>query len=317
MAFIICLRHHIRVIWNLRGVDTLAQGRDFIFSNLLPADKLWDIAFAIGRGAASIGITVIVAALLMKFSSVLIDRALAQAGKNKTGYIDGRKIKTLAPLLKSVIRYTIYLFAGLSILSKLGVDTRSLLAGAGIAGLALGFGAQSLVKDVINGFFILFEDQFAVGDYVGINNVSGIVEDVGLRVTRIRDFGGQLHIVPNSQISQVTNYMGSAMRVLFEVGVSYDTDIDRALELLAQDFEKAKTEIPGIVDGPTALGVSDLSDSSIKIMVIAKTQPMEQWRVERALKKRIKDLFDQEGIRIPYPHMNVILEGKDGQIPHR
>ena len=275
----------------------------------IPSDKFWDAVFALGKGAFSIVITVVVALVLLRLSGPIIDRTIARATKPEKGYLDDRRVKTLALLLKSAIRYAIYFFAGMAVISRLGVDTASLLAGAGLAGLAIGFGAQSLVKDVINGFFILFEDQFGVGDYVGINDVSGIVEDIGLRVTRIRDFGGQLHIVPNSQISRVTNYMGSSMRVLFEVGVAYDSDVDRVLEVLAKDFEKAKADIPGIVEGPTVLGVSDLAESSIKVMVIARTQPMEQWRVERELKKRIKQLLDQEGIEIPYPHVNVIVEG--------
>ncbi|HHY45889.1 MAG TPA: mechanosensitive ion channel family protein [Firmicutes bacterium] len=275
----------------------------------MPSDKFWDAVFALGKGAFSIIITVVAALILLRLSGPVIDRAIARTARPEKGYFDDRRVKTLALLLKSAIRYAIYFFAGMAVISKLGVDTASLLAGAGLAGLAIGFGAQSLVKDVINGFFILFEDQFGVGDYVGINDVSGIVEDIGLRVTRIRDFGGQLHIVPNSQISRVTNYMGSSMRVLFEVGVAYDSDVDHVLEVLARDFEKARTEIPGIVEGPTVLGVSDLAESAIKIMVIARTQPMEQWRVERELKKRIKQLLDREGIIIPYPHMNVIIEG--------
>ncbi|HHV62841.1 MAG TPA: mechanosensitive ion channel family protein [Firmicutes bacterium] len=277
----------------------------------VPVARLQEMAFNASKGALRIVVIIVLAIILVRLSGTMIETVLSRARGAQNGkkpYFDERKLKTLEPLLKSVARYVIYFFAGVAIIGEFGIDTTSLLAGAGLAGLAVGFGAQNLVRDVINGFFILFEDQFGVGDYVAINDVSGIVEDMGLRVTRVRDFGGQLHIIPNSQISKVTNFMGAAMRVLFEVGIAYETDVERALKLLSEDFEKAKVEIEGIVEGPTVLGVSDFADSAIKLMIIAKTKPMEQWRVERELKLRIKQLFDREGIGIPYPHHHVILE---------
>ncbi|MEW5866595.1 MAG: mechanosensitive ion channel family protein [Bacillota bacterium] len=278
------------------------------FTGKVPVERLLDMALGVGGTLLRILLILLVAFLLVKASNALIDRLIAQRASEDRKLIDDRKARTLRSLLKSVTRYVIYVFAGISILSELGVNTASLLAGAGLAGIAIGFGAQNLVRDIINGFFILFEDQFAVGDYVAIGDVSGIVEAIGLRVTHVRGFGGELHVIPNGQISKVTNHMGSAMRVMFSVAVGYEADIDRAIEALARDFEKAREEIAGIVEGPTVLGVNALSESGVELLIIAKTKAMEQWRVERELKKRVKDVLDREGIAIPYPHMQVILD---------
>ncbi|MDI7246448.1 MAG: mechanosensitive ion channel family protein [Bacillota bacterium] len=284
-------------------LDTIAA----TFSGDVPLDRLIDLALGAGGTIVHIFITLVVAFLLVKAGNALIDRLIVQRAIEDRRFMDDRKARTLRSLLKSLMRYAIYVFAGISILSELGVDTTGLLAGAGLAGIAIGFGAQNLVRDVINGFFILFEDQFAVGDYVTVGDAEGIVESIGLRTTSVRAFSGELHIVPNGQISKVTNHMGSAMRVMFSVTVDYRTDIDRAMEVLARDFERAKQEIPDIVDGPTVLGVNALGESGVDLLIIAKAKPMEQWHVERDLKKRIKEVFDREGIVIPYPHMEVLL----------
>lgn len=301
-------KHHVSNTAGGKDVSGLFDTVAAAFSGDVPLDKLIDLALGAGGTIIRIVITLVVAFLLVKASNALIDRLITQRATEEQRFMDERKARTLRSLLKSFLRYAIYLFAGISILSELGVDTTSLLAGAGLAGLAIGFGAQNLVRDVINGFFILFEDQFAVGDYVTVGDAEGIVESIGLRTTSIRAFSGALQIVPNGQISKVVNHMGSAMRVLFSVTVDYRTDINRAIEVLARDFEKAKVEIPDIVDGPTVLGVSALGESGVDLLIIAKAKPMEQWHVERDLKKRVKEVFDREGIVIPYPHMQVLLE---------
>ncbi len=288
----------------MQGVIETISGT---FSGEVPVSKLVDLALGAGGTILRILITLVVAFILVKASNALIDRLITQRTSEDRRFMDDRKARTLRSLLKSLMRYVIYVFAGISILSELGVDTTSFLAGAGLAGIAIGFGAQNLVRDVINGFFILFEDQFAVGDYVTLRDVSGIVESIGLRTTSVRGFGGELYIVPNGQISQVTNHMGSAMRVMFSVTVDYSTDIDGAIEVLARDFEKARQEIADIVEGPTVLGVSALGESGVDLLIIAKARPMEQWHVERDLRKRVKEVFDREGIVIPYPHMEVLL----------
>lgn len=258
-----------------------------------------------------IAVTLLIAYLIIKAANSAIDGIILKRRPEHAQLFDERKAKTLSSLLRSVVRYIVYAFAIIAILRQVGIDTTGLLAGAGLAGLAIGFGAQSLVRDIINGFFILFEDHFAVGDYVSVGDVSGIVESVGLRVTRIRGFGGELHIIPNGQVDKVVNHMGSAMRVLFSVVVGYGTDIDRVINVLNDDFENAKQELPDIVEGPTVLGIKELGDSGIELLILARTKPMQQWQVERVLKKRVKNVFDREGIIIPYRRMEVLINNEE------
>jgi small conductance mechanosensitive channel len=227
--------------------------------------------------------------------------------------VDESRMRTLAGLLKSVLRYTVYFIAIVVILETFGVKTSSIIAAAGIGGLAIGFGAQSLVKDVISGFFIIFEDYFQIGDYVETAGVSGIVEEMGLRTTKLRDFGGQLHIVPNGEITRVTNHSRGNLRAMVNVKVSYEEDLDRVIKILEEVAEEIRQKRDDIVEGPTVLGVSDFGPSEAVITVWARTLPMQQWSVERDLRKAIKERFDREGIEIPYPRMVVVdKKNKEG-----
>jgi small conductance mechanosensitive channel len=258
-----------------------------------------------------IALTLLIAYFVTKAANSTIDGIIVKRRPEHSQLFDDRKAKTLSSLLRSVVRYVVYAFAIIAVLRQIGIDTTGLLAGAGLAGLAIGFGAQNLVRDIINGFFILFEDHFAVGDYVSIGDVSGIVESLGLRVTRVRGFGGELHIIPNGQVEKIVNHMGSSMRVLFGVIVGYGADIDHVIRVLNQDFENAKREILDIVEGPTVLGVNELGDSGVELRILARAKPMQQWNVERTLKKRVKDVFDREGIVIPYRHMQVLVSREE------
>ncbi|MGE5509464.1 MAG: mechanosensitive ion channel family protein [Chitinophagales bacterium] len=256
---------------------------------------------------------IIGARLLVRVTEAFIVRLFRQSAAEKHIRLDERRAKTLSTLTSSIARYTIYFFAAVMALQHLGFNTTSILTAAGIGGLAIGFGAQNLVRDVITGFFILFEDQYGVGDYITASGVSGVVEEMGIRITKIRDFGGELHIIPNGQISQVTNHMGPSMRVLFDVSVSYDTDLDRAVAALDELFAAfAKANARVLVEGPSVLGVQELGESGITIRVVARTKPMEQWTVERQLKRQIKDRFDQLGIEIPFPHRLLLVKGSEG-----
>ena len=253
------------------------------------------------RGYGYAVLTIIAAHLLIRIGVLLIDQVFERAGAD-TRMLDATRAVTLRGLLKSVLRYTVDIGALILVLSNLGFNTTGLLASVGVASLAIGFGAQNLVRDVITGFFILFEDQFRVGDYIEtVDGVSGIVEEMGFRVTKVRDFGGQLHILPNGRIERVTNYSRGPMRVLFTVGIPYEEDIDRAIEIMQRAAEAyAKTD-PRIVEGPKVLGVDALGNSVIPIQVWAKTQPMEQWDVARQLRRVIKKALDEAGIETPYP----------------
>ncbi|HSH34956.1 mechanosensitive ion channel family protein [Schnuerera sp.] len=261
----------------------------------------------LGKGLKII-IVFIVIKILIKVSYVIIDKAV-DSRKRRLFSIDEKKINTLTAVLKNIIKYIIYFIGTVIILDMFNINTSSILATAGIGGLAIGFGAQSLVKDVITGFFILFEDQFSVGDYITIDSYEGIVEELGVRVTKLRDFSGELHIIPNGNINTVTNKTRGAMRALVNVSIAYEEDIDKAIKVLEEVCNKLKESNASIVEGPTILGVSDLGDSGVDITIIAKTKPMDQWSVERALRKNIKEAFDKENIEIPYQKM-VIIDNK-------
>lgn len=249
--------------------------------------------------------TLILAKIMIYFGSQITDRIFI----NRSGkFIGDNRAQTLAGLLKSVLRYVVYFVAAMSIIEIFIPNAaKTILTGAGILGLAVGFGAQNLVRDIITGFFILFEDQYSVGEYVTIAGVTGTVEEIGMRVTRVRESGGQLHIIPNGIISQVANYNRGSMLSMVEIGISYDENIDRVIAVLkSMSAEFAKTWAEDLVEGPDVIGVVRFGESDVVIRLTAKTKPMRQWEIERQLRKGIKEVFDQEGIKIPYPRRVVV-----------
>lgn len=215
-----------------------------------------------------------------------------------------RRRKTLILLLESISKYTLYFVTIIIVLSIFGIPVTSLLAGAGILGLAVGFGAQKLVEDVISGFFILIEDQFAVGDFVEIAGKTGIVQEIGFRTTIIRNTAGELYVIPNGEIRQVTNYsVAEDIRLMVDVTIPYEENPKRAiaeLEKLCTMVREEKKDI--LTSGPTVLGVQDLSSNGVVLRLMARTKPMEHWGMGRHLRQRIKEHFDEVGIRIAYPH---------------
>ncbi|AIS53580.1 small-conductance mechanosensitive channel [Thermoanaerobacter kivui] len=252
----------------------------------------------------------VIAFIGIKIGDILISRFYKLQTKGKI-QLPERKIGTLMSLTKNILRYVIYFIAAASILKIFNIEMTSILAVAGIGSLAIGFGAQNLVKDVISGFFIIFEDQFGVGDYITINNFSGLVEEVGLRTSKIRDFSGDLHIIPNGEIKTVTNHTRGSMRALVNVGIPYEEDIDRIINVLTQICEDIKKSRNDVIEGPTVLGITDFQDSQVLITIIAKTEPMKQWEVERDIRYRIKKVFDREKITFPYPHTDVTITNID------
>lgn len=251
---------------------------------------------------------VVAARLIMRLAHFFVNRVFVESPIKGIEY-NPKRVQTLKSLALSVMRYTLYFLAITMILEEFNFPVSSLLAGAGILGLAVGFGAQNLVKDVISGFFILAENQFSVGEHVMIENIEGIVEEIGIRTTKVKAFEGQIHIIPNGQINIVTNYTSTkSMRVLFDVGIAYEENLQRAMEVLEKvcaDFGAANSHV---VDGPRVLGIQEFGDYSIQVRIIGYTVPGEQWGVERALKKEIKRAFDREGISFPYPKQVFCME---------
>lgn len=217
------------------------------------------------------------------------------------------RAQTLGSLLKSVVTFVIAAVVTLMVLSEF-YNIGPLLASAGIAGIALGFGAQNLVKDFISGVFMLLEDQYGVGDVIDMGEASGVVEDVGLRVTRIRDVDGTVWYVRNGEVLRVGNKSQGWARAVIDVGVAYSEDTRRVRQLL----EETAHELFGdpdwaefVLDEPEVWGVEQLAADSVVIRVVVKTRPLQQWKVARELRERIKRRFDAEGIEIPFPQRTV------------
>ncbi len=198
-------------------------------------------------------------------------------------------------------------------LREIGLDITPLLAGAGVAGLAIGFGAQSLIKDVIAGFFILMEDQFHVGDVIQAAGVSGQVERMSLRTTIVRDLQGTVHFIPNGEIKVASNLTKEWSRAVLEVGIDYQEDLDRTLHVLAEVGRELAADAsfgPMVLEPPQVLGVESLGESQVTLRLLIKTLPSKQWDVARELRRRIKNRFDREKIALPYPHRVVITRAE-------
>jgi small-conductance mechanosensitive channel len=210
---------------------------------------------------------------------------------------------TLTNLFDAVVSITLVVLAGMMILQLLGFAVGPLLASAGIAGVAIGFGAQSLVKDVLSGTFIILEQQFSVGDVVRAANVSGAVEEINLRTTLLRDADGTVHIIPNGQITQASVLTRDWSRLLLDLDVAYGADIDAAMAILKKEFEAYAAAHPDeVLEPPEVLGVQNLAESSVQLRAWMKMLPGRQWAAGRELRASIKKAFDTAGIEIPFPN---------------
>ena len=225
-----------------------------------------------------------------------------------------RRGHTISQLLRSVGRLLVVAIA-LLLTFNVFIDIGPILAGAGILGLAVSFGAQSLVKDFLSGFFILFENQFAIGDVIEAGGKSGTVEKMTLRVVVLRDLRGTMHIVPNSEIKVVSNMTRGWSRAVVDVGITYEEDIDRALAVVRDEAAQFSTDKMwgAQLDGPLEVpGIESLGDSAVVIRTLIKTQPGSQWTVAREFRRRLKKRLDREGISIPYPQRRVHVQVQGG-----
>jgi small-conductance mechanosensitive channel len=241
----------------------------------------------------------------------IIDRVIRRA---ETGVLPDRvnlatstrrvqRAQTMGSLLKSIVTGVLVAVFGTMILSELGVNIAPIIASAGIIGLALGFGAQSLVKDFLSGLFMIFEDQYGVGDVVDIGEASGTVEAVTLRITRLRDLNGTVWYVPNGEIMRVGNMSQNWARAVIDVAVGYGEDLARVKRVLlevAEDLYQDDEFRELIIEEPEVTGVEMLAADSVTLRVMFKTLPMEQWAVAREMRQRVKARFDHEGIEIPF-----------------
>ena len=258
------------------------------------------------------GLTIIIA-LILTVALLGLSRSLLNRLKD---FLTGRepslertkRIETMVAVLRHVASITIFSVATLVVISELGFDLTPILTAVGITGLAISFGAQSLVKDIISGFFMLVEDQVRVGDVVKIDGHGGIVEALTLRTIRLRDLQGNVHIIPNGEITAIINMTKEYGRMVLDIGVAYKEDVDRVMELLAEIGEQMQQDEPyneEITEPVEILGVEEFADSAVIIRMRITTEPIKQWSVARELRRRIKKRFDAEGIEIPFPHQTI------------
>lgn len=266
-----------------------------------------EIMLAAGLWAAKFLLIIVMFLVIRSIGRRVINRMFDKAATHRK--MSSGRIITLQKLVVNLFSYVlIFVFAGI-LFKQFGLEIGTLIAGAGVVGLAIGFGAQGLVSDVVTGFFILLEKQMEVGDYVTIGGVDGIVEEVGLRTTHIRAFDGTLNYMPNREISTIANHTRGNMRALVDIGIAYEENIDKALVVLQDACDKVKEKNPSIIEGPNVLGVQMLGSSDVVIRIISKTINGEHWAVERELRKALKEALDANGIEIPYPHQVNVEKG--------
>lgn len=275
-----------------------------------PAFWAQGLAGRVLKGVLWIVILFAIVACAIEMVGFLIDRMmLGLAGRSRAGR-RAAQLRTLSPILKAIAQTTIVIFAGLMVMSQFGIKIGPLLAGAGIVGVAIGFGAQTLVKDFLTGLFLIIEDIVSVGDIVEIAGFGGLVEQMTVRTIRLRDLDGSLHIFPYSEAQIIHNLTKTFSCYVFNLQVSYESDIDRAFEImretgagLAADPAFAKK----ILEPIEVMGVDGFADSGVKLKARIKTRPSEQWAVGREYNRRIKQAFDEAGISIPYPHTRLLF----------
>lgn len=268
-----------------------------------------------------LNIVIILAALLVIIIVVRIIagrmKRLVEKNISDEKILIKKRTFTLTSVISNLIIVVSVVVGLLVIADQIGISVTPLLAGAGVAGIVIGFGAQSLIKDLINGMFILLEQWYQVNDIVTIGDTSGVVEKFNLRTTVLRDLEGTLHFIPNGEIMKLSNRTHTWSRALVNVSVHYSENTDRVVEVLEEIFDelmKDKKYRSSILERPTILGdggVSELGDSAVVFTIICKVKPAEQWTIGRQLRKRIKDKFDSVGIEIPYPCTNVYMRNKD------
>ncbi len=295
------------------------------------------VASDVGIAALRIGLivvaTFIVVRILRRWVPRSVDRIIEERERDEanldrvrgseTNYLQReqkrerarQRARTLATVVVSLITGVLWFVGFLLVLGEIDVDLAPLLAGAGVAGIAIGFGAQTLIRDLLAGFFIVLEDQYAVGDIVDLEHAIGEVERINLRFTRLRDFEGVVWFIPNGEVRRVGNLSKLWSKAVLDVGIAYEDDIERAQTAMiaaANDVREMNLEHATIIDEPQVLGVEQLGANSVVLRMVLRTEPGEQWSVSRAVRARIKTHFDAEGIEIPFAQ-SVVRFRSEGQ----
>ena len=262
--------------------------------NYLFTEETW---IQLGITFFKVLLILLITAIAVKFGKHIIQKVFSVRQKTPLRYSERRQ-NTLLKLLQNVLTYVIYFSAIIAILTTFGIKVAGLLAGAGIVGLAVGFGAQSLVKDVITGFFIVFEDQFAVGDQVQIGTANGIVQEIGLRTTKVKSYTGELHIIPNGSILVVINYSIYNSLALIDISVAPGNDIPSMEKSIEEFLGELPNKYEDLVKRPSYLGVQSFDASEIVVRFTAETVPTKQNSVARKIRRDLIEFFELKGIKI-------------------
>ena len=253
----------------------------------------------------------IAAYLLNKIVSRIIKKNVRVAvipGETTSEEGEKKRKDTLIRILNGALRIALISFASLMILQEAGLEIAPLLAGAGIVGLALGFGGQYLIRDIITGLFIILENQYRIGDVIDIDNTGGLVEDISLRMTTLRDMDGTVHHIPHGEIKKVSNLSKTFARVNLDIGIAYSANLEHVINVInrtGNDLAEDPLYKDSIISPPRFLRVDEFSASAIIVKVLGDTKPLKQWEITGEFRKRIKIAFDKEGIEIPFPQIVV------------
>ncbi|MDW7680056.1 MAG: mechanosensitive ion channel family protein [bacterium] len=259
---------------------------------------------------------IILTLVAIKGAQLFTSKLAALISKRKLDEEYKKRADTLGSVIQHLLNVFIIVIAVIMILGQIGMEIGPILAAAGIVGLAIGFGAQSLVKDVINGFFILLEDQIRVGDVVQISGKGGLVEKLNLKMTILRDLAGNVHFIPNGNIDVVTNMTKGFSRYVFDIGVAYREDVDEVIAVIKQVGAELQADPEfgaDILEPVEILGLDQFANSAIVIKARITTKPIKQWRIGREFNRRLKIAFDERDIEIPFPHVTLYMgQDKDG-----
>lgn len=274
---------------------------------------------SVTANALEVGLIILIIAVAYRVTRIVLRRIIEREVEEDDPLVKRlrqQRVHTVGGLLGNVALVVFVVVGIITSLDAIGVPIGPLLASVGVLGLAVSFGAQSLVKDMISGTFMLLEGQFGIGDVVRVGDVAGLVEKITLRTTILRDIHGAVHIIPNGEITRVTNLTKAWSRSVLDIGVAYKEDVDRVIAVLREEAERFHQDASWgqlLLDPPEVLGVDAFTDSAVVVRMLAKTLPLKQWEVGRELRRRIKNRFDAEGISIPFPH--VTLYWGEGQQP--
>ena len=287
------------------------------------ADIFTWLASEIGRAViatiASIVAIALIATIVLEVATTLVDRYLTQVDEKGELLERSQRARTLLPLARNALRVVVGVIAALMILSEIGIDIAPVLAGVGVAGLAIGFGAQTLVKDIITGLFILLEDSVAVGDVVTAGGHTGTVEAITIRTIRLRDLQGHVHTVPFSGVDTISNMTKEFSYYLIDMGVAYREDYDEVVDVMREvgaELQQDPEFGPNMLEPLEIMGLNSFGDSAVIVRARLKTKPLTQWATGREYNRRLKAAFDARGIEIPFPHTQIYFgEDKQGRAP--